>query len=147
LVAAALPNVTVAPDAKFVPVIVTDVPPATGPVFGLTLVTVVEVFDDVVFGEDRKVGGAARGRVDAVLAKNRLIIRRAVADEFDQSTKLSSLVSLQTGAADALVARQVPKCPEPSIRFARRQQVHGLAPCLTRWGPVPCPKIARSRRR
>ena len=35
---------------------------------------------------------------------------------------------------DALVARQVPKCPEPSIRFARRQQVHGLAPCLTRWG-------------
>jgi hypothetical protein len=40
LVAAVLPNVTVAPDAKFVPVIVTEVPPATGPVFGLTLVTV-----------------------------------------------------------------------------------------------------------
>jgi hypothetical protein len=40
LVAAALPNVTVAPVAKLVPVIVTAVPPATGPVFGLTLVTV-----------------------------------------------------------------------------------------------------------
>jgi hypothetical protein len=40
LVAAVLPNVTVAPDAKFVPVIVTAVPPAVGPVFGLTLVTV-----------------------------------------------------------------------------------------------------------
>jgi hypothetical protein len=39
-VAAALPNVTVAPVAKFVPVIVTDVPPATGPLFGLTLLTV-----------------------------------------------------------------------------------------------------------
>jgi hypothetical protein len=40
LVAAVLPNVTVAPDAKLVPVIVTAVPPAVGPVFGLTLVTV-----------------------------------------------------------------------------------------------------------
>jgi len=39
-VAAALPNVTVAPVAKFVPVIVTAVPPAVDPVFGLTLVTV-----------------------------------------------------------------------------------------------------------
>ena len=39
-VAAALPNVTVAPDAKFVPVIVTAVPPAVDPVFGLTLLTV-----------------------------------------------------------------------------------------------------------
>src|SRR6201993_4955466 len=34
LVAAALPNVTVAPEAKFVPVIVTAVPPATGPLLG-----------------------------------------------------------------------------------------------------------------
>jgi hypothetical protein len=40
LVAAVLPNITVAPLAKLVPVMVTDVPPATGPVFGLTLVTV-----------------------------------------------------------------------------------------------------------
>jgi hypothetical protein len=39
-VAAALPNVTVAPEAKFVPAIVTEVPPAVDPVFGLTLVTV-----------------------------------------------------------------------------------------------------------
>jgi hypothetical protein len=39
-VAAVLPNFTVAPVAKFVPVIVTAVPPATGPLFGLTLVTV-----------------------------------------------------------------------------------------------------------
>jgi hypothetical protein len=39
-VAAALPNVTVAPEAKFVPVIVTAVPPAVEPLFGLTLVTV-----------------------------------------------------------------------------------------------------------
>ena len=39
-VAAVPPNVTVAPVAKFVPVIVTPVPPATGPLFGLTLVTV-----------------------------------------------------------------------------------------------------------
>ena len=31
LVAAALPNVTVAPAAKFVPVMVTPVPPPTGP--------------------------------------------------------------------------------------------------------------------
>ena len=40
LVAAALPNVTAAPAAKFVPVIVTAVPPATGPLLGLTLLTV-----------------------------------------------------------------------------------------------------------
>jgi hypothetical protein len=33
-VAAALPNVTVAPAAKFVPVIVTAVPPAVDPLFG-----------------------------------------------------------------------------------------------------------------
>jgi hypothetical protein len=39
-VAAAAPNVTVAPAAKFVPVIVTAVPPAVDPVFGLTLFTV-----------------------------------------------------------------------------------------------------------
>jgi hypothetical protein len=39
-VAAAEPNVTVAPEAKFVPVIVTAVPPAVGPLLGLTLVTV-----------------------------------------------------------------------------------------------------------
>ncbi len=39
-VADALPNVTVAPGAKFVPVIVTPVPPVVGPLFGLTLVTV-----------------------------------------------------------------------------------------------------------
>jgi hypothetical protein len=40
LLAAALPNVTVAPATKFVPVIVTAVPPAVDPLFGLTLVTV-----------------------------------------------------------------------------------------------------------
>jgi hypothetical protein len=40
LVAAAAPNVTVAPVAKFVPVIVTAVPPAVEPLFGDTLVTV-----------------------------------------------------------------------------------------------------------
>jgi hypothetical protein len=40
LVAAALPNVTVAPVAKFVPVMVTAVPPATTPLLGETLVTV-----------------------------------------------------------------------------------------------------------
>jgi hypothetical protein len=40
LVAAALPNVTVAPATKFVPVIVTAVPPAVVPLFGLTLLTV-----------------------------------------------------------------------------------------------------------
>jgi hypothetical protein len=40
LVAAVLPNVTVAPAAKFVPVMVTAVPPAVEPVFGLTLLTV-----------------------------------------------------------------------------------------------------------
>jgi hypothetical protein len=39
-VAAALPNVTVAPAAKFVPAIVTAVPPAVEPVFGDTLATV-----------------------------------------------------------------------------------------------------------
>jgi hypothetical protein len=39
-VAAVPPNVTVAPETKFVPVIVTAVPPATGPLFGLTLLTV-----------------------------------------------------------------------------------------------------------
>jgi hypothetical protein len=40
LVAAAAPNVTVAPETKFVPVIVTAVPPAVDPLFGLTLLTV-----------------------------------------------------------------------------------------------------------
>jgi len=40
LVAAVLPNFTVAPAVKFVPVIVTAVPPATGPLFGDTLLTV-----------------------------------------------------------------------------------------------------------
>jgi hypothetical protein len=40
LVAAVAPNVTVAPVAKFAPVIVTAVPPAVGPAFGDTLVTV-----------------------------------------------------------------------------------------------------------
>ena len=40
LVAAAEPKVTVSPLAKFVPVIVTEVPPAVGPLFGLTVVTV-----------------------------------------------------------------------------------------------------------
>ncbi len=39
-VAAVAPNFTVAPVAKFVPVIVTAVPPAVNPVFGDTLVTV-----------------------------------------------------------------------------------------------------------
>ena len=39
-VAAVPPNVTDAPVTKFVPVIVTPVPPATGPLFGDTLVTV-----------------------------------------------------------------------------------------------------------
>jgi hypothetical protein len=39
-VAAALPKVTVAPAAKFVPVMVTVVPPAPGPLLGLTLLTV-----------------------------------------------------------------------------------------------------------
>ena len=38
--AAVPPNVTVAPAAKFIPVIVTAVPPAVDPLFGLTLVTV-----------------------------------------------------------------------------------------------------------
>ena len=40
LVAAALPNVTVAPATKLVPVMVTAVPPAVDPLPGLTLVTV-----------------------------------------------------------------------------------------------------------
>ena len=40
LVAAALPNVTVAPAAKFVPLIVTAVPPPVDPLVGETLVTV-----------------------------------------------------------------------------------------------------------
>jgi len=40
VVAAVPPNVTVAPLAKFVPVIVTPVPPAVDPLFGLTPVTV-----------------------------------------------------------------------------------------------------------
>jgi hypothetical protein len=40
LVAAVAPNVTVAPVAKFVPVIVTAVPPAVGPLFGAMLLTV-----------------------------------------------------------------------------------------------------------
>jgi len=39
-VAELFPNFTVAPAAKFVPVIVTAVPPVVGPLFGLTLVTV-----------------------------------------------------------------------------------------------------------
>jgi hypothetical protein len=38
-VADALPKVTVAPEAKFVPVIVTDVPPVVGPLLGDTLLT------------------------------------------------------------------------------------------------------------
>jgi hypothetical protein len=38
--AAVLPNVTVAPAKKFVPVIVTAVPPSVDPLFGLTLLTV-----------------------------------------------------------------------------------------------------------
>jgi hypothetical protein len=40
LVAAVPPNVTATPVAKFVPVIVTAVPPALGPLFGDTPVTV-----------------------------------------------------------------------------------------------------------
>ena len=40
LVAATLPNVTAAPVAKFVPVIVTAVPPAVEPLLGDTLLTV-----------------------------------------------------------------------------------------------------------
>ena len=40
LVAGALPKVTVAPAAKFVPVIVTAVPPEVEPLFGLTPLTV-----------------------------------------------------------------------------------------------------------
>jgi len=39
-VAVVVPTVTVAPAAKFVPVIVTAVPPAVGPLFGDTLLTV-----------------------------------------------------------------------------------------------------------
>jgi hypothetical protein len=41
-VAAALPNITVDPAAKFAPLIVTAVPPAIEPLFGLTLLTVGE---------------------------------------------------------------------------------------------------------
>jgi hypothetical protein len=40
LVAAVPPNVAVAPATKFVPVIVTAVPPAVEPLFGDTLLTV-----------------------------------------------------------------------------------------------------------
>jgi hypothetical protein len=40
LVADPVPKVTVAPEAKLVPVIVTAVPPEVEPLFGLTLVTV-----------------------------------------------------------------------------------------------------------
>jgi len=40
LFAAAAPNVTVTPAVKFVPVIVTAVPPAVDPLFGNTLLTV-----------------------------------------------------------------------------------------------------------
>jgi hypothetical protein len=40
LVAAAPPTLTVAPDTKFVPVIVIDVPPAIGPELGDTVVIV-----------------------------------------------------------------------------------------------------------
>ena len=40
LVAAVAPNLTEVAPLKSVPVIVTDVPPATGPLLGLTLVTV-----------------------------------------------------------------------------------------------------------
>ena len=39
-VAAADPNVTAAPEMKFVPVIVTPVPPAVDPLFGDTALTV-----------------------------------------------------------------------------------------------------------
>ena len=40
LVAAVVPKVTVAPEAKFVPVMVTDVPPLTDPKLGETDVNV-----------------------------------------------------------------------------------------------------------
>jgi hypothetical protein len=40
LVAAVLPNVTAAPETKFVPAIVTAVPPDGGPLFGPTLLIV-----------------------------------------------------------------------------------------------------------
>ena len=40
LVAGVPPNVTVAPEAKFAPVMVTAVPPDVGPLFGDTLLTV-----------------------------------------------------------------------------------------------------------
>jgi len=39
-VAALVPNITVAGEAKFVPVIVTDVPPKVEPTLGETLLTV-----------------------------------------------------------------------------------------------------------
>jgi hypothetical protein len=47
-VAAVPPNVTVAPEAKFVPVIVTAVPPVVGPLFGDTLLTVILAASNVV---------------------------------------------------------------------------------------------------
>lgn len=40
LVAVVLPKLTVDPISKFVPVIVTEVPPTTGPLLGVTPVTV-----------------------------------------------------------------------------------------------------------
>ena len=40
LVAGVPPNVTEAPVTKFVPVIVTELPPAIGPLLGATLLTV-----------------------------------------------------------------------------------------------------------
>jgi hypothetical protein len=48
LVAAVPPNVTVAPVAKFVPVIVTAVPPAIPPLLGATPLTVGAVGDTYV---------------------------------------------------------------------------------------------------
>jgi hypothetical protein len=47
-VAATPPNVTVAPETKFVPVIVTAVPPFVGPLFGETELTVGAFVDEVV---------------------------------------------------------------------------------------------------
>ena len=51
LVAALLPNITAEAPVKPVPVMVTRVPPASGPVFGETLVTtgqVAKTVDDIV---------------------------------------------------------------------------------------------------
>jgi hypothetical protein len=48
LVAAVPPNVTVAPEAKFLPVIVTAVPPVVDPLFGDTLLTVILAASNVV---------------------------------------------------------------------------------------------------